>query len=170
MKSTPEATKTHLLADLTASRGEVLDAVRALATADRDRPFLGAWSAHDIVAHLIGWDCANLEAIEAIRVGSLPAFYAAYDPDWRTYNAGLVAQHKQAALAETLAAARASHQALLERLAALPAEEIGRDYGVRSSSGRRVTVAMLLTVEARDERKHASQIMAFAARETRPQE
>ena len=130
---------------------------------DRDVPFLGVWSAHDIVAHLVGWDYANLEAIETIRAGRLPAFYAAYDPDWRTYNAGLVALHKGAILAETLAAARASHQVLLDRLAALPADEISRDYGVRSPRGRRVTVAMLLGVEARDERKHASQIGAFAA-------
>ncbi len=98
-------------------------------------------------------------------MGRLPAFYAAYDPDWRTFNAGLVAQHKRAALAETLGAAQTSHQALLDRLAALPADEISRDYGVRSPRGRRVTVAMLLTAEAGDERKHALQIRAFAARE-----
>ncbi len=164
MRNPPEAKKAQLLADLTAARGEVLDAVVALAAEDRDMVFLGIWSAHDIVAHLIGWDHANLEAVDAIRAGRLPACYAAYDPDWRTFNAGLVARHKRATLAETLAAAQASHQALLDRLAALPAEEISRDYAVRSPRGRRVTVAMLLGVEASDERKHASQIRAFAAK------
>lgn len=163
MRNALEAKKRQLLADLTAARDEVLDAVTALADEDQDVPFLGVWSAHDIVAHLIGWDHVNLEALDAIRAGRLPACYAAYDPDWRTYNAGLVAQHKRAALVETLAAAQASHQALLDRLAALPAEEIGRDYAVRSPRGRRVTIAMLLGVEANDERKHAAQIRAFAA-------
>ncbi len=163
MRNVPEAKKTQLLADLTAARGEVTDAVIALADEDQDVPFLGVWSAHDIVAHLVGWDGANLEAIAAIQAGRLPACYAAYNPDWRTFNAGLVARHKRATLAETLAAAQASHQTLLERLAALPAEEIGRDYAVRSPRGRRVTIAMLLGVETSDERKHAAQIRAFAA-------
>ncbi len=163
MRSVPEVKKKQLLADLTAARGEVTDAVAALADEDHDVPFLAVWSAHDIVAHLVGWDGANLEAIEAIQAGRLPACYAAYDPDWRTFNAGLVVRHKQATLAQTLAAAQASHQALLDRLAALPAEEIGRDYAVRSPRGRRVTIAMLLGVEASDERKHASQIRAFTA-------
>jgi hypothetical protein len=163
MKSTPEAKKQQLIADLTAARAEVIGAALALTTDAQDVPFLGIWSAHDIVAHLIGWDYANLAAIDAILAGRLPAFYAAYDPDWRTYNAGLVAQHKRPTLAETLAVAQASHQALLARLAALPAEEISRDYGVRSSRGRRVTIAMLLAVEARDERRHAEQIRSFVA-------
>lgn len=163
MKNTPEAKKTQLIADLAAARGEVMDAIAALAPEDQDAAFLGAWSAHDIAAHLIGWDHANLAAIDAIGAGHLPAFYAAYDPDWRTFNAGLVAQHKQATVAETLAAAQASHRALLDRLAALPAADVSRDTGVRSPRGRRVTVAMLLTAEAHDEHRHAAQIREYAA-------
>ncbi len=163
MKRTPEARKEQLSADLIAARAAVLQAALALPPAAQDIPFLGVWSAHDIVAHLIGWDLANREAIEAIRGKRLPAFYAAYDPDWRTFNAGLVARHQQATLEQTVSAARSSHHALVEALEALPAEDLGRDYGVRSARGRRVTIAMLLTVEARDEHKHAEQIRTFAA-------
>ncbi len=163
MKNTPEAKQAQLISDLAGARDEVIAALIALAPADLDTVFLGAWSAHDIAAHLIGWDHANLDAIEAIQAGRLPAFYAQYDTDWRTFNAGLVAQHKRATPVETLAAARASHQALLDRLAALPAADVGRDTGARSPRGRRVTVAMLLTAEAGDERKHAAQIRSFAA-------
>jgi hypothetical protein len=163
MKSTPEAKKQELVADLTAARSEVLEAALALPPAAQEETFLGIWSAHDIVAHLVGWDHANLEAVEAIRAGRLPAFYTAYDPDWRTFNAGLVARHKRATLDQTIADAHMSHRALIEALEALPAGELDRDYGVRSARGRRVTIAMLLTVEARDERKHAAQIRAFAA-------
>jgi hypothetical protein len=43
-------------------------------------------------------------------------------------------------------------------------KHLSRDYGVRSARNRRVTIAMLLDVEARDERKHAGQIREFAAR------
>ena len=163
MTGKPEAKKQQLIADLTGARHEVLAAATALPPEEQDTPFLGTWSAHDIVAHLIGWDYANLEAIEAIRAGRLPAFYDHHDRDWRTFNAGLVAQHRQETLEATVALAQASHRALLAALAALPAEDVSRDYGVRSSGRRRVTVAMLLGVEARDEHKHAAQIQEFAA-------
>jgi hypothetical protein len=152
-----------LIADFEAARQEVLAAVKALAPAERDTPFLGIWSAHDIVAHLVGWDYANLEAIDAVRSGQLPAFYEYYDRDWRTYNAGLVARHKQETLDQTASLAATSHQALLSALAAIPAKDVSHDYGVRSPGRRRVTIAMLIGAEARDERKHAEQIREFAA-------
>jgi hypothetical protein len=163
MESAAEAKKEQIISDLTAARDAVLAAARALRPEEQDRVFLGTWSAHDIVAHLVGWDYANREAIEAIRAGRLPAFYEHYDRDWRTFNAGLVAEHKRETLEETVALARRSHEALLAALTAVPAEDVSRDYGVRSSSRRRVTIAMVLTVEARDEQKHARQIRDFAA-------
>jgi hypothetical protein len=164
MKSTPETRKQQLLADLIAARLELVTTAMTLRREQQDTPFLGTWSAHDIVAHLVGWDYANLEAVDAIRHGRLPAFYGHFDRDWQTFNAGLVAQHKQREMEETVALAEASHQALLAALAALPAEEVSRDYGVRSPGRRRVTISMLLSVEARDEHKHAEQIRAFASR------
>jgi hypothetical protein len=164
MTGTPEAKKQKLLADLAAARHEVLAAAMALRPEEQDTPFLGTWSAHDIVAHLVGWDHANQAAIEAIRAGRLPAFYDHYDRDWRTFNAGLVARHKQETMEDTVTLAQASHQALLAALDAVPAADLSRDYGVRSSGRRRVTIAMLLSVEARDEHEHAGQIRAFAAR------
>jgi hypothetical protein len=50
---------------------------------------------------------------------------------------------------------------LIEALETVSAGDLSRDYNVRSTGGRRVTIAMLLTVEARDERKHAEQIRSF---------
>jgi hypothetical protein len=161
MRSTPETRKSQLIADLIAARAEVIAAAQSLPADAQDAAFLGVWSAHDIVAHLVGWDHANAEAIAAIRAGRLPAFYAAYDPDWRTFNAGLVAQHKRATLDQTVADARVSHRVLIEALETVSAGDLSRDYNVRSTGGRRVTIAMLLTVEARDERKHAEQIRSF---------
>lgn len=163
-RSTPQVKKEQLIADLSSARQEVLGAAMALHGDERDTPFLGTWSAHDIVAHLVGWDWANLEAIEAIRAGRLPAFYEHHDRDWGTFNASLVAKHRQPAIDDTVAQARASHRALLEAVEAVPAQDLGRDYGVRSPGKRRVTIAMLLAVEARDERKHAGQILEFEQR------
>jgi hypothetical protein len=161
MKITVETKKQQLLSGLSGARQEVLAAAMNLPRTEQDTPFLGTWSAHDVVAHLVGWDHANREAVEAIRGGRLPAFYARYDRDWRTFNAELVARHKQATLEETVALAQASHAELLATLDAVPAAELIRDYGVRSPGNRRVTIPMLLDVEARDERKHAEQIREF---------
>jgi hypothetical protein len=164
MKSTPESRKQQLIADLVAARREVLGAAMALRGADRDARFLGTWSAHDIVAHLVGWDDANREAIDAVRSRRLPAVYAHYDHDWRTFNAGLVEQHKRATLEETVALAETSHEALLATLVGLSAADVSRDYGVRSPGRRRVTIAMLIAAEAQDENRHAQQIREFLAR------
>jgi uncharacterized damage-inducible protein DinB len=162
MRSTARVKKEVLVTKLKEARNALLAAVTALPQPAWDTPFLGVWSAHDIVAHLIGWDAVNLEAIRAIMQGLLPAFYAQYDTDWRSFNAELVTQHKCPTLEETLSAAQASHQNLLQALDALPADEMIRDHGVRSPRGRKVTVAMLLSAEAGDERKHSEQIRAFA--------
>ena len=167
MRATPEEKKQRLLAGLAEAREEVLSAARELAPAERDTVFLGTWSAHDIVAHLAGWDEANREAVEAIRGGRLPAFYARYDRDWRTFNAELVARHKQATFEETAARAEATHRALRATASGIPGAELLHDYGVRSPGNRRVTIPMLLEVEARDERRHAEQIRAIGAGEGR---
>ena len=161
MGVTPEEKKQRLLSNLVEARREVLAAANDLPPAERDTVFLGTWSAHDIVAHLVGWDQANLEAVPAVRAGRLPAFYARYDRDWRTFNAELVARHKLEMMEGTLALAQASHQALLTALGDVSAADLLRDYGVRSPGKRRVTIPMLLEVEARDERKHAGQIREF---------
>lgn len=98
----------------------------------RHRLFWAVGRSRNILARLGGWDYANMEAIAAVRSGQLPAFYAHYDPDWRSFNAGLVRQYRQASLAEAIAAAEASHVALLSAAEAIPAEALFLDYGVRS--------------------------------------
>lgn len=163
MRITPETRKQRLVQEFTETRSSILEAALALPPAAQDAVFLGVWSAHDIVAHLAGWDYANLQAIEEILAGRLPAFYAAYDSDWRSFNAELVKRHKQPFLPATVAAAQASHWALLDRLAGLSAEDMYRNVGVRSPRGRRVTIAMLITADVSDGRKHADQIRSFAS-------
>jgi hypothetical protein len=162
MKQTTESKKERLLVELCAARRELLDAASALPEAGQDTAFLGSWSVKDILAHLVGWDYANIEAMAAVRSGQLPAFYAYYDPDWRSFNADLVLRYRQARLAEAIAAAEASHSSIQSVVEAIPAEALFQDYGVRSPRGRKVTIAMLLSAEAGDERKHRQQIEEFA--------
>lgn len=161
-KISDETKQQSLIASLVGARSQVLTAASVLLPVNADLTFLGVWSLHDIIAHLVGWDYANLTAIAAIRSGRLPDFYSAFDTDWHTFNALLVRRHKQATLHETLVCAAASHQALIQALLALPADDLTRDFGVRSPRGRRVTIGMLLQAEASDEHKHAEQIKAFA--------
>lgn len=161
MRQTAQMKKDQQLAGLIAARREVLDAAAALPEPAQDTVFLGVWTVLDLLAHLVGWDRANHEGIEAVLAGRLPAFYAQYDAGWRTFNAGLVGAHRRASLAESIAAAEESHRTLVAAAQAVPAADFVKDHGVRSPGGRRVTIPMLLSAEAGDEHKHAEQIKDF---------
>ena len=54
---------------------ELLTEVAALSRKERDTVFLGIWTVRDMLAHLAGWDYANLEAAKSILAGELPSFY-----------------------------------------------------------------------------------------------
>jgi hypothetical protein len=158
-----QAKKDKIIADLVEARGKILDAASSLSPADQDRVFLGVWSVKDLLAHLVGWDFANLEAAQAILTGQLPGFYAHYDRDWRTYNARLVAKHKREDFADLLASVEDSHQELIGFLETIPAEEFDRDKGVRFK-GYKVTIARLLQTEIDDEKTHHMQVDEFRER------
>jgi len=152
-----QAKKEQIIAELVEARREILDAAALLSAEQQDQVFLGVWSAKDLLAHLVGWDLTNLAAAREVLAGQLPAFYAYHDRDWRTYNARLVAQHKQAGWAEMVASVKESHRKLIEYVGTISAEELDRDRGIRFK-GYKVTIARLLQAEAGDERRHAAQI------------
>jgi len=158
-----QAKKQKIIAELVEARGKILDAVSSLSPADQDRVFLGVWSVKDLLAHLVGWDFANLEAAKAILAGQLPGFYAHYDRDWRTYNARLVAEYKREDLADLLASVEDSHQKLIGFLETIHAEEFDRDRGMRFK-GYKVTIARTLEAELEDEREHHRQIEELSCR------
>jgi hypothetical protein len=116
----------------------------------------------DLLAHLVGWDFANLEAGQAILAGKMPAFYSHHDQDWQTFNARLVAEHKEDDFEPLLASLEESHQELVDFLETVPAEEFDRDRGLRFKRYK-VTIARLLQAEAEDEAEHYAQIKEFAA-------
>jgi hypothetical protein len=158
-----QAKKDKIIAGLVEARGKILDAASSLSPADQDRVFLGVWSVKDLLAHLVGWDLANMEAAQAILAGELPGFYAHYDRDWRTYNARLVAEYKREDFADLLASVEDSHQKLIGFLETIPAEEFDRDKGVRFK-GYKVTIARLLQTEIDDEKTHHMQVDEFRER------
>ena len=160
MRVSHQARKELVLNRLVEARAAVLRAVRALPPERQFQVFLGEWSAADLVAHLIGWDHTNAQAARELVAGQLPGFYAHYDPDWRSYNASLVARHRKEDMSELLADVEASHQELLAVLAGIPAAEFVSDKGLRFR-GWKVTIERLLLVEAKDELEHARHLEAF---------
>jgi len=155
------ASPQETIARLAAVRGALLEAADGVAPERRREPFLGAWDLMDLLAHLIGWDRTNVEAIDDFLAGRLPAFYDAYDPGWASFNAALVARHRPEGWEALLAALRQSQAAFEARLRALPAAEIDRDRGI-VWRGRKVTIGGLLRAALRDEAEHLEQVRRFA--------
>ena len=116
----------------------------------------------DLLAHLVGWDYANLQAIGELRAGKLPGFYAYIGKDWARYNALLVSQYKCENFSDLVAAANESHQRLVEAAWGVTAEDFDRDWQVRYK-GYRVLISRLLQAEANDERVHLEQIRSFVS-------
>jgi hypothetical protein len=145
------------------TRTAILHAASQLSHTAQNKTFLGTWSIKDLLAHLAGWDYTNLAAAQDIQAGKLPAFYAHYDKDWKTYNAELVAKYKRDDFEELLALVHDSHRRLIEYLETIPAEAFERDFGVRTGRNYKVTIARLLEAEWKDEQEHLEQIREFAA-------
>ena len=152
--------KEQILGGLIEARQHILRSVKAISNKERDRTFLGIWSIKDLLAHLVGWDHTNVEAIKAVMAGSLPSFYAHHDHDWRKYNSTLVAKYKRDSFRELLGLLNTSHRELIEFLKTIPAEVFNKDFGVRFR-GYKVTIQRLLEAEAKDERIHHKQITDF---------
>jgi hypothetical protein len=153
--------KETLLAGLKEVRRKILAEAAALPVRSRDAVFLGTWSVKDMLAHLVGWDYTNLEAVKSVLAGRLPKFYASWDRDWAGYNASLVTKFKCEPYRKLLASAKESQRRLIDFLESVPPEAFGKDGGVRFR-GIRVTIQRLLEAEAGDERVHYEQLLKFA--------
>jgi len=155
-----EILKRERISALLETRIAILQEASQLSPKAQGTVFLGVWSVVDLIAHLIGWDFANLAAAKDIQAEKLPEFYAHYDKDWKTYNAELVARYKRDDFEELLALARDSQGQLIEYLEGVPAEAFEQDFGVRSGRNYKVTIARLLQAELKDEQEHLEQIQA----------
>lgn len=72
MLVTAEEKKAQTLQGVREARRAVLAAAAAVPLEATDTVFLGEWSVKDIIAHIIGWDYANIEAVRAVLAGSCP--------------------------------------------------------------------------------------------------
>ena len=162
MSTTDQERKDNIISALIQARRMILDTAYALPPEKQNEVFLGVWSVKDLLAHLIGWDYANLEATKSILQGELPKFYSHRDRDWETYNALLVERHMEEDFTELIYSLETSQRALMGFLATAPASEFDKDRGLRYKRYK-VTIARLLEAEAKDEEEHARQIKAFAA-------
>jgi hypothetical protein len=162
MRSTVDEKKQMLLSSLVEVRQQLLDTASCIPLEQHEQVFLGIWSIRDLLAHLIGWDYSNIEAIKAVSEGRLPAFYAHIDKDWHSYNAHLVSLHKKGTVTDLIKNAQVSQRALVDRLTITPARELFQDNGVRYR-GYKVTIARLIEAETEDEEVHSEQIKEFVA-------
>ncbi len=160
MRKSMEEKKQDLIEGMVTARSSVLKAVNELPAACLNEIFLGSWSVKDLLAHLVGWDFTNLQAIQEILSGQFPAFFQYYDKDWRTYNSHLVELYRKETMADLLAEVEASHQQLVDFLKSRSAAELVNGKA-RSEKGRTATIRNLLLSEASDESQHADQVRAF---------
>lgn len=149
-----------ILSSLVETRQNILAEISTLSKEERNQVFLGIWSVEDLLAHIIGWDYTNLEAIKSIQVGQIPAFYEHYDREWQTYNAMLVKKYKKNSSQELLTRVKVSHEKLIRFLQTIPPEHFNKDFGVRFR-GYHVTIQRLLEAEIKDEQTHLQQIINF---------
>ncbi len=162
MRLTVQEKKEQLLAGLIDIRRQILEVASVLPVEKRNRAYLGEWDIFALLAHLAGWDHTNLQAIEQIQAGQVPAFYQYIGHDWREYNAYLVATYRLDDLEALVNSVRSTQQELLAQVAELPPVEFYRDREIRFK-GYKITIARLLEAELKDERVHLAQLEAFAA-------
>jgi len=160
MNTKAQAKKEQIINELQKARSGILTEVAALSPKECNTIFLGFWSVKDILAHLVGWDFANMDAVHSVLEGRLPAFYEHYDHDWQTFNALLVEKYKKGSFKELLAVVRASQIKLVELAQSVPTEQFNKDFGVRFRRSK-VTVLRLLEADIKDVRTHHQQIVDF---------
>lgn len=160
MNTKAQAKKDWIIREMQRVRSELLTEVAALSRKEHDTVFLGIWSVRDLLAHLAGWDFANLDAAKKIIAGKLPSFYEHRDRDWQTYNAMLVKIYRRNTFRELRATLEGSQRELVEYLQTIPPEYFNRDFGVRFR-GYKVTIQRLLQADIKDVQIHHQQIVDF---------
>lgn len=141
-----------------ATRDALIAAAESVQPQLRDIPFVGSWDLKDVIAHTIGWDYTNVEALPDFAAGRLPTFFARYDPDWAACNAGFVAHYRLEDWQALIHSLPASQRAFVEALAALSDADLDN---VVIWDKRRVSLRGMLGAVERDESGHLRQIQAF---------
>ena len=153
-----------LIAEFNRVRTELIDAVSSMPPNLRDEAFVGAWSVKDVVAHTVGWDYTNIEALPDFRAGRLPAFFARYDAGWAAINADLVARYRLKDWDTLIASLRYSQRAFTDVLRGLTDADLDN---VALWGERRITLRGMMRAVSRDESEHVAQVRAFVSERAR---
>ncbi len=157
-------TKDQVINNLITARRNIFELAQGLSPAKQDQVFLGVWSVRDLLAHLIGWDYTNREAVQEIMRGARPTALSHWNPDWQAYNAKLVKEYRREDFGEMLSLLQESHRALISLLQSLDAGDFEHDWGVRSRGGESMTIAWWLQGEIDDEHTHYEQMQTWLAK------
>lgn len=147
-----------LIAEFDRVRDEFVSAVALVPPELRDVPFVGVWDVRDVIAHTVGWDYTNIEALPDFRAGRLPAFFARYDADWAAINAALVARYRFDDWDALLASLRTSQRAFTDAMRSLTGDELDT---TASWGKRRISLRGMMHAVSRDESQHVAQVRAF---------
>jgi hypothetical protein len=152
-----------LLEQFSRARAALIAAASSVPPALRDQPFVGAWDVKDVIAHTIGWDYTNIEALPDFRIGRLPAFFARYDADWAAINAALIARYRVEDWDALMVALHDSQRAFIDAMRGLS----DADLDTAASWGkRRVSLRGMIRAVSRDESQHVTQVLEFVASRT----
>jgi hypothetical protein len=147
-----------LLAEFDRVRGELAAAVASVPAELRDVAFVGVWDVRDVIAHTVGWDYTNIEALPDFRAGRLPAFFARYDADWAAVNADLVVRYRLEDWDALLASLRDSQHAFTDTMRVLSDAELDTPA---SWGERRISLRGMMRAVSRDESAHVEQVRAL---------
>ena len=149
-----------LVAAFTRTRETLIEAASAVPAELRDVAFVGHWDLSDVIAHTVGWDYTNVEALPDFAAGRLPAFFERYDADWAACNAELVARHRVEDWDALMRSLREAQRAFVAALGAVTDADL--DNAV-AWNGRKVSLRGMMRAISRDEAEHVRQIRAFLA-------
>jgi hypothetical protein len=141
-------------------REALLRAAAAVPAQGRETPFVGHWNLMDLLAHLIGWDYTNLNAVEEFKAGRVPDFYSQYDPGWASFNQQLIDRYGAGDWEALLGALQRSQEAVVGMLRLLTPEEMTQEL-TGPGRHRPVSISSILRAAIVDEREHARQIWTF---------
>jgi hypothetical protein len=154
-----------LIGAFEAQRRLLLDAIRDVPPELRRKPFVGKWSLHEVVAHLIGWDKTNVSTVDSILAGRLPAFYERFEPNWESLNDDLVAENLNDDWDALMTTLEASQAAALAKMRSVPPDELTKPGPLWRK--RQVTIAGVIRAATRDEHEHLGQVRGLLAGETK---
>jgi hypothetical protein len=161
MSESTQSAGTDPIERLAASVNAFAACIRALPDDVFPRRFTD-WAPRDVVAHLIGWNRATLDAIPLIRRGEMPSYIMDLPNDFANVNAASVRTYsatEQATLLDTL---DRSADELLAALRSLDPWDWMHDFGARNPIGQPILIQRQVDALADDYRAHAHEIERWA--------